>query len=1075
MKQIRVVTATALFDGHDVSVNIFRRLLLARGTEVIHLGHSRSVQDVVRTAICEDADAVLVSSYQGGHNEYYAYLVDELKNSGRSDIMVFGGGGGVIQPAEIMALEEKGVEKIYHADEGKRLGIEGIADDILQRIRDRRENSPDESLVLDAAALSIQSPVILSRLITLAENRNLSADSEKYWQTLAPALEKFPENNAWLLGVTGTGGSGKSSLVDELITRFLQCFPELTIAILAVDPSKTLSGGALLGDRIRMNCMDSDRVFIRSLATRGSETELSGALSSAIELLRRAGTGLIIVETSGIGQADSRITRLCENTLYVMTSEFGAPTQLDKIDMLDLADFIAINKCDKPGAEDALREVLLHRVKALKISIPHTGRQALLDVDLPVFGTNAGRFNDAGVNALFQAIVTRMGEQLTGSDQAIQRFSTEGHRHFGQTAVESNALGEIARCVREYHQKQEKIAKATDHWQALQRSIELVEDPAARSELERQAECWRQQIPEDIREFLKNWPQTRAALAEKEFTYTVRGRNLTVETGSESLSGTWIPKVAIPTTENWGDLVRYRSLENLPGSFPYTAGVFPFKRTFEDPKRQFAGEGGPARTNRRFHYLCEGDSTRRLSVAFDGLTLYGHNPGKTPDVYGKIGESGVSICTLEDMKTLFAGFDLADPATSVSMTINGPAPVLLAMYFAAAVDQQAEKLGRSLNDDETMDLIRNLRGTVQADILKEDQGQNTCIFSIDFALRMMGDVQKFFAEQRIKNYYTISISGYHIAEAGANPLTQLAFTLANGFHYVEYFRSLGLDVNVFAPTLSFFFSNGMDPEYSVIGRVARRIWAVALRDRYGASESASKLKYHIQTSGRSLHAQDIQFNDIRTTLQAVLALADNCNSLHTNSYDEAVTTPTEESVRRAMAIQLICTKEFGILKNENFWQGSYLAEQLTDLVEEAVLEEFERISRRGGVLGAMERHYQRAKIQEESLYYESRKHGGQLPLVGVNTFLAPPGMEDAYDSIPISRAEPAEKDEQLTRLEKFHQAHQSDAPAALAALEQVILTGGNVFAELLKTVRTCSLGQISDLFYRTGGRYRRNM
>jgi len=1115
MRKMRVVTATALFDGHDVSVNIFRRLLQKKGLEVIHLGHSRSVRELVTAAVEEDADAVLVSSYQGGHNEYFRFLLDLLRENGAPDVLVFGGGGGVILPSEIDELEQYGVERIYHADVGKKLGISGIADDIIARIGEKMTSRGNGTAAwpepdFKPGDLNPGNKRLLGTLISAAEicltpteicltpTETCWTPTETCWtpteicagESKRPrcftSIEKKAagETASVIVGITGTGGSGKSSLIDELINRFLKVSPDVTVGILAVDPSKTTSGGALLGDRIRMNSLGDERVYMRSFATRESDSELSPALPDSINVLKAAGFDIIIVETSGIGQGAASVTKICDHSIYVMTSEYGAPSQLDKINMLDLADSIIINKCDKTGAEDALREVILHRVKDRGIKVNPRKKRSLFELDIPVYATNASQFNNQGVNAFFTDILTsvsKAGVDFSVDEETLALLPTEGHKDFsGLHRQHSTYLAEIADTVKSYHDRAEKEAATAETCYSLKNAWQAVlsesdSDPVTGSKMDEVYNRYWSRLSSETQKLIQEWTRLRDAYRQEQVSYTVRGKEIRVDTALESLSGTMIPKVSVPQYRSWGDLVKFFYKENMPGYFPFTAGVFPFKRTFEDPKRQFAGEGPPEKTNKRFHYLCRNDDTARLSVAFDGLTLYGQDPDESPDIFGKIGESGVSICTLKDMEKLFAGFDLASPCTSVSMTINGPAPIILAMYFMTACRQQEEKLGRSLKDDEKIELYRCLRGTVQADILKEDQGQNTCIFSIDFALKMMGDVQEYFSLHKIKNYYTISISGYHIAEAGANPVTQLAFTLANGFHYVEYFKNLGIEVDDFARNLSFFFSNGMEPEYSVIGRVARRIWSIAMREKYGAGARSQKLKYHIQTSGRSLHAQEIAFNDIRTTLQALLAFYDNCNSLHTNSYDEAVTTPTEESVRRAMAIQMILSKEFGMLKNENINQGSFIIEELTDLVEEAVLEEFYRLSSRGGVTGAMEKQYQRAKIQEESLYYEELKHNGEYPIIGVNTYLPDTPSENPYEEMTLSRAAEEEKKLQLDSLRAFQEEHRDRCAEALQNLKKVVLEGGNIFAVLLDTVQYASLGQITGLLYEIGGKYRRNV
>ncbi|MBL8025925.1 MAG: cobalamin-dependent protein [Fibrobacteres bacterium] len=1061
MKPIRIVTATTLFDGHDVSINIFRRLFQRKGCEVVHLGHSRSVDEVVSAAVEEDADAVLVSSYQGGHNEYYRYLVDKLAESSKVRIPVFGGGGGVILPSEIEALHAYGVERIYHAEEGQRLGLEGIVDNVIERIKKLRSQ-------ISADISSIP------HLITHLENTEINPDLEN--RLKAAAADK----KSVVLGITGTGGSGKSSLTDELVSRLLKVSNDVRIAILAVDPSKSLTGGALLGDRIRMNSIDSNRVFFRSFATRGSGHELSHAIKDSVLACKAEGFSIVIVETSGIGQSNHAVLDVADVSVYVMTAEYGAPTQLEKIDMLELADFTALNKCRRPESEDAFRQVLLNYVRLKGIKFSHQKPGSLLRLKVPVYATEANEFNHPGVNALFRdlldAFINR-GAQFTIDEKILGTYSIEGHRDFiKQTGPSGYYLAEIADTLKKYHTKVENEAQKAETCQALRKTIEVFAKKGDEilEALRKELQTFENELSDETCSLLKEWPAIKERYSAADITYKVREKLISVSTKSASLAGLSIPRVALPRYSSDGDLVRFLYSENLPGHFPYTAGVFPFKSTAEDPQRQFAGEGSPEKTNRRLHYLSKDKPAKRLSIAFDPLTLYGESPDKRPDIFGKIGESGVSIATIDDMRRLFKGFDLLHPKTSVSMTINGPAPVILAMYFMTAVAEYEEKEGRILSDEERMELFRSLRGTVQADILKEDQSQNTCIFSIDFALRMMGDVQKYFANNRIRNYYTISISGYHIAEAGANPVTQLAFTLANGFHYVEHFLSLGLNIDDFAHNLSFFFSNGLDAEYSVLGRVARRIWAVSMRDKYGANERSQKLKYHIQTSGRSLHAQEIELNDVRTTLQALLAYYDNCNSLHTNAYDEAVTTPTEESVRRAMAIQLIVAKEFGMTANENPNQGSFIIEELTGLVEEAVLAEFRNIARRGGVLGAMEKQYQRGRIQEESLYYEEQKENGTVSIVGVNTFINENSRFD-YDRMEVRRADIEEKELQIKRLMEFERRHAGESEPALQKLKEAALTGGNIFEALLTAVKVASIGKISKVLFELGGKYRRNV
>ncbi len=1109
--KVRFVTAAALFDGHDAAINIIRRLLQAHGAEVIHLGHNRSVAEIVDAAIQEDAQAVSVSSYQGGHMEFFTYMIDLLRERGADHIKVFGGGGGVIIPREIAELEAYGVTKIFSPEDGRRLGLDGMIDVMIQ------------AADFDPASL---------------DGADLHGLTPRHWREIARAITRvesglqmeIPSRNdpAPVVGITGTGGAGKSSLTDEVVRRFLADFPELTVAILSVDPTKRKTGGALLGDRIRMNVLGTERVYMRSLATRQAHRALSENIERSIAVCQAAGFDLIIVESSGIGQADTQIVDVADLSLYVMTPEYGAPMQLEKIDMLDYADLVAINKFDHPRALDALRDVRkqYRRCHGLFDGPP--------DEELPVFATIASQFHDHGVNALYLALTGKLAERFGPfwrPEATRAEPAGQPRRHPIIPGERAGYLREIARTVRSYKswaRDQVRVAdrlwqlvgaravlcarngsgEAEDLWRLFEEIVagDTRLEPAL-ADLDAEIRRIAHELDADARELLAAWPRIREDYAGEEFTYTVRGREIRVPLVTTSLAGQKIPKVKLPDSERWGEILEYLLLENLPGAFPYTAGVFPLKRTGELPTRMFAGEGGPERTNRRFHYLSDGQGFARLSTAFDSVTLYGEDPATRPDIYGKIGESGVSICTVEDMERLFAGFDLCAPTTSVSMTINGPAPMILAMFMNAAARQQARKrlieTGRleapleaalqpvvAEKDWEALEpllaegeweeilaaTVAVVRGTVQADILKEDQAQNTCIFSTEFALRMMGDIQRWFVDHGVKNFYSVSISGYHIAEAGANPITQLAFTLANGFTYVEYYLARGMHIDDFAHNLSFFFSNGMDPEYTVIGRVARRIWATAIRNRYGGNERSQKLKYHIQTSGRSLHAMEIDFNDIRTTLQALLAMADNCNSLHTNAYDEAITTPTEESVRRAVAIQLINALEFGLLKNENPWQGSYFIEWLTDLVEEAVLEEFESLSERGGVLGAMEAMYQRSKIQEESLHYERLKHSGELPIVGVNTFLDPnKSLEEEADTIQLSRSTREEKDARLAHLADFHARHAETAPEALARLQEVARTGGNIFAELLHTVRHCSLGQITHALFAVGGQYRRSM
>ncbi|MEQ1567703.1 MAG: fused isobutyryl-CoA mutase/GTPase IcmF [Myxococcota bacterium] len=1076
--KIRIVTAASLFDGHDASINVMRRLLQAGGAEVIHLGHNRSVLDVVDAAVQEDAQAIAISSYQGGHVEYFRYVRQLLNERGAAHVRVFGGGGGVIVPDEIRMLEREGsVDKIYSPEDGRRLGLTGMIDDLLGRCDfDPTERAP---ATLDQVEQG-QVPA-LARWITRAE-----LDVEAPGRYLSPddraRVTSWSHRATPVVGITGTGGAGKSSLTDELIRRFLLDDPTRRIAVLSVDPTRKRSGGALLGDRIRMNALRGHPVFMRSLATRGYKGELSAAIREAIALCKGAGYSLVVLETSGIGQGDADIVRVVDASVYVMTPEFGAPSQLEKIDMLDFADLIAINKFEKRGAEDALRDV---RKQVRRNRNTFDGP----DDALPVYGTVASRFADPGVTALYHGLLDRLADKGRASGFTSQLPRTGLRRSPSSRALvppdRERYLAEIAGAVRGHHQQVEAQASAAARLHRLRATLDEVRGTAAEGVLTEKLRPAEDAVSPEVRSYLDGWAAKRAQYGHDEFVYQVRGQDVRQVMVHESLAHTKIPRVSLPRTDEPGAVVRFMGREGVPGEFPYTAGVFPLKRAGEDPKRMFAGEGGPAKTNTRFHFLCEGEVAHRLSTAFDSVTLYGEDPDERPDIYGKVGESGVSVPHLDDMKILYGGFDLCAPTTSVSMTINGPAPILLAMFFNTAIDQQLDRFraahGREPTGPEADELrafaVSNVRGTVQADILKEDQAQNTCIFSTEFALRMMGDIQSYFIERSVRNFYSVSISGYHIAEAGANPVSQLAFTLANGFTLVEYYRSRGMDVDAFAANLSFFFSNGLDPEYTVIGRVARRIWAIAMRDRYGAGSRSQMLKYHIQTSGRSLHAREIQFNDIRTTLQALLALADNCNSLHTNAYDEAITTPTEESVRRAMAIQLILNREFGMNRSENPLQGSYFVEWLTDVVEEAVLQEFERLSDRGGVLGAMELQYQRTKIQEESLYYERLKHDGTLPIIGVNTWLDPRTTAADWEPPPVElrRATPAEKDAQIASVREFQDRHRDEAPAALARLQQVAVSGGNVFAELMNTVRVATLGQISRALYAVGGEYRRNL
>jgi len=1136
---LRFVSAASLFDGHDAAINMIRRLLQARGAEVVHLGHNRSVADIVRAAIDEDADAIAVSSYQGGHNEYFAYMVDMLRERGYPHVRVVVGGGGTIAPHEIEALERYGVEKIYTPEDGRRLGLGGMIDDVFARIGAVRK-PPYEFRPLNA-----RDHGLIARTISVLEGADYEgsggAQVEQIRRALARSRQQVP-----VIGITGTGGAGKSSLTDELLARLTRHFPEIQVAVVAMDPTRRRSGGALLGDRIRMNSLSSENIFMRSLATRRAHLATSAVLKDVIALYQAAGFDLVMVETAGIGQSDSEIVDLVDLSLYVMTGEYGAASQLEKIDMLDFADFIVLNKSEKRGAEDSLRDVRKQWRRN------HPERARLPDAELPVFPTIASRFNDPGVNRLFAALCATLAQKRIGAHSWA--LDDPGPTELAQRAplipaARTRYLAEIAQGGRATRTRIEAQVAAARRAFGAYGSLRALHDAPLPAPLERYsqealteaaADATRRalraayndaldEVGSEALAQLKAWPARREAATEPTYTYTVRDREVTGENYTESLSRSRIPKLAVPQLTDWGELLHFLLTENLPGHYPYTGGVYPYRREEEDPTRMFAGEGGPERTNRRFHYLAHGHGPR-LSTAFDSTTLYGEDPDTRPDVYGRTGNSGVSIATLDDMKKLYSGFDLCDPATSVSMTINGPAPIILAMFMNTAIDQQVERHLRAAGEwgaaeekiaalhaasaargvpppaykgplpahhdgsglgllgvsgDELVDratyerlraqALQAVRGTVQADILKEDQAQNTCIFSTEFALRMMGDVQQYFIDQRVRNFYSVSISGYHIAEAGANPLSQLAFTLANGFTIVEYYLARGMKIDDFAPNLSFFFSNGMDPEYVVIGRVARRIWARAMRERYQASARSQMLKYHVQTSGRSLHAREIAFNDIRTTLQALYALFDNCNSLHTNAYDEALTTPTEESVRRAVAIQLVINRELGLNKIQNPWQGSFAIDYLTDLVEEAVYREFESLSERGGVLGAMETMYQRGKIQEESLYYETRKHDGSLPIVGVNTFLAGGDALDEHKGAELIRSTEEEKQDQVAAVRAFQARNAQRAPAALARLQQVAARGGNVFAELMESVKVCSLGQISRALYQVGGQYRRNM
>ncbi len=1070
-RPIRVVTATSLFDGHDAAINVMRRVMQDLGAEVIHLGHNRSAAEVVRAAIEEDADALAVSSYQGGHMEYFTYVLELLREAGAGHIQVFGGGGGTIVPREIAELHEAGVARIYSPEDGRRLGLEGMLADLIAHTAAARRPIDFE------APLDLGDRTGLARALTTLEAARLERpEMLDSWRSMlrAPATHAVP-----VLGVTGTGGAGKSSLVDELVLRFVGDFRDKRVAVLSVDPTRRRTGGALLGDRIRMNMAGHDRVFVRSLATRARGGEISDALPEAIAAMKAAGYDLIIAETAGIGQGDARIVDLCDLALYVMTPEYGAASQLEKIDMIDLADAVAINKFDRAGADDALRDV--------RKQVQRSKRAFSEPLEaMPVFGTMASRFNDDGVRALYHGLVGLLNDRLELGWQS--RWTPPAARHTTQRGVvippeRVRYLADIARCVREYHAWAEAQAElAEEAWRLAGAEVALPEGDARHAVAAERASVERALDARSVA-LLEAYARLREAYAQDELVYHVRGRELRAPLYKESLSGTRLPRVAMPRYRNPGDQLRYMLREGVPGNFPFTAGVFPLKRTDEDATRMFAGEGDARRTNLRFKYLSVDSPAKRLSTAFDSVTLYGWDPEPRPDILGKVGTSGVSIATLDDMRQLYDGFDLCAPNTSVSMTINGPAPTILAFFLNTAIDQQRARFeaeqGRTPTEEEDAQLqahaLRSVRGTVQADILKEDQGQNTCIFAIDFALKMMGDIQQYFIDNEVRNFYSVSISGYHIAEAGANPISQLAFTLANGLTYVEYYLARGMDVNDFAPNLSFFFSCGMDPEYTVLNRVARRIWAIALRERYGANERAQKLKTHIQTSGRSLHAQEIAFNDIRTTLEALMSYYDHCNSLHTNAFDEAITTPTEASVRRALAIQQIIAKEHGLAYCENPLQGSYVVEELTDLVEEAVLREFERISERGGVLGAMERGYQRGKIQDESLHYEHLKSSGAHPIVGVNTFVDPDSNADeVIAALELRRGTEEEKQGQLERVRAFQAEHRAAAGPALERLQDVCCNGGNIFAELMHATRVCTLGQITRALFEVGGQYRRN-
>ena len=1130
--KVRIVTAASLFDGHDAAINIMRRIIQSTGVEVIHLGHDRSVEEVVNTAIQEDVNAIALTSYQGGHNEYFKYMHDLLQEKGAGHIKIFGGGGGVILPSEIKELMDYGITRIYAPDDGREMGLQGMINDLVER----SDFAIGDKLNGEFEKLSKKENGAIARIISSAENFPAVAKD-----TLDKIHLKNKNNSTPVLGITGTGGAGKSSLVDELVRRFLVDFPEKTIGIVSVDPSKRKTGGALLGDRIRMNAINSPRVYMRSLATRQSNLALSKYVAEAIQVLKAAEYDLIILETSGIGQSDTEIIEHSDVSLYVMTPEFGAATQLEKIDMLDFADLVAINKFDKRGSLDALRDVKKQYVRN------HQLWETPQD-ELPVYGTIASQFNDPGMNTLYRAVMETIAEKTEGdlkSDFIVPEEMAE--KVFVIPPSRTRYLSEISESNRAYDKKASEQAEVAQKlfgiWKAMESisgekpsldkagivSESIVDADKSKDLLKLLlAEFDREKLNLDPYnwEVITSWDEKVNKYKNPIYTFKVRGKEINIETHTESLSHSQIPKVSLPKYQAWGDILKWVLQENVPGEFPYTSGLYPFKRTGEDPARMFAGEGGPERTNRRFHYVSLGLPAKRLSTAFDSVTLYGNDPDLRPDIYGKIGNAGVSICCLDDAKKLYSGFDLSHAMTSVSMTINGPAPMLLGFFMNAAIDQNCEKyiheneieneienriaeiykkkgierpkyhgelpesnngLGLMLlgvTGDQVLDAdvyntikfetLQQVRGTVQADILKEDQAQNTCIFSTEFALRLMGDVQEYFIENKVRNFYSVSISGYHIAEAGANPITQLAFTLSNGFTYVEYYLSRGMDINEFGPNLSFFFSNGIDPEYAVIGRVARKIWAKAMKEKYGANSRAQMLKYHIQTSGRSLHAQEIDFNDIRTTLQALYAIYDNCNSLHTNAYDEAITTPTEESVRRAMAIQLIINKELGLAKNENPIQGSFIIEELTDLVEEAVLKEFDSITERGGVLGAMETMYQRSKIQEESLYYETLKHNGEFPIIGVNTFLSSKGSPTVLPA-EVIRATEEEKQVQIETLNNLHKMFEGIAASSIEKVQAAAIHNENIFAELMEATKVCSLGEITEALFKVGGQYRRNM
>ena len=1111
--KVRIVTAASLFDGHDAAINIMRRIIQATGCEVIHLGHDRSVEEVVNCAIEEDANAIAMTSYQGGHTEYLKYMYDLLQEKKASHIKIFAGGGGTILPKEIKELHDYGITRIYHPDDGRAMGLQGMINDLIEK----SDFLLGKNLIGQIKEIQNKDVNTISRMISVSENC-----PEEHSSLITEIKKISNKSKTPVLGITGTGGAGKSSLVDELVRRFLMDFPKKDIAIISVDPSKRKTGGALLGDRIRMNAIKSNRVYMRSLATRQANLALSAHVNDALNILKVANYDLIILETSGIGQSDTEILEHSDISLYVMTPEYGAATQLEKIDMLDFANLIAINKFDKKGSLDALRDVQKQYQRNNQLFEEKVE-------NMPVYGTIASQFNDPGTNTLYKAIMDKLKEENLGNFNSNFEITEEmSEKIFVIPPNRIRYLSEIAESNRNYDNWSHKQKIIAQNLYSLNKSLKLLSDSSdqTKKEIKKEYENLLLELDPKNKILIDNWDKLQKRYKDKIFEFKVRDKELSINTHSKSLSSTEIPKIALPKYEAWGDILKWQLQENIPGEFPFTSGLFPFKREGEDPTRMFAGEGGPERTNKRFHLVSLGMPAKRLSTAFDSVTLYGNDPGNRPDIYGKIGNAGVSICCLDDLKKLYSGFELANPMTSVSMTINGPAPMLLAYFMNAAIDQECEKyinkngltekvekkilkiykskgvkrpkyqgnlpqgnngLGLFLlgvTGDEVLpddiynkikiETLKKVRGTVQADILKEDQAQNTCIFSTEFALRMMGDVQEYFIENEIRNFYSVSISGYHIAEAGANPITQLAFTLANGFTYVEYYLSRGMDINEFGPNLSFFFSNGIDPEYAVIGRVARKIWAKALKLKYGANKRAQMLKYHIQTSGRSLHAQEIDFNDIRTTLQALYAIYDNCNSLHTNAYDEAITTPTEESVRRAMAIQLIINKELGLAKNENPLQGSFIIEELTDLVEEAVLTEFDRITERGGVLGAMETMYQRSQIQEESLYYENLKHTGEYPIIGVNTFLNKQGSPTIIPG-EVIRATIEEKKYQINMLKELHRGNKKTSKQMLKKLQDSAIQNKNIFNVLMEVSKVCSLGEITENLFEVGGQYRRNM